>query len=215
MDVGNFSIGALVDGDSNAFDTNGFDFRARDFSIGTSGETARYSTFNARSSSVTIDRDMTLRASDASGDNILNGQTGYIDVGDDWSNSGVFNEGTSTVDFTGNNISVVGSTTFHNLVVVETANDFTDPRVTFTAGATYVVGGTLQMNGLDVNDRVTLLSSIPGTRWNISITSGQGNVILWTCLIPRSSDLMTFAELILWIQVTMTREKVRQTGSSL
>ncbi len=174
--LGDFSIGALAAADSNTFDTAGYQFASRDFDLGTSGQTDRYSTFNAQSSTVLISRDVTFRTSDSSGDNIFNAQTSYVNVGDDWTNNGVFNAGTSTVNFDGNAIMFDGSTTFYNWIVVENSNDFLDPQLTITAGDTIVIQGTLVMMGLDVNDRVTLRSSVPGSRWNIAISSGQGNV---------------------------------------
>ncbi|MGE0267765.1 MAG: LamG-like jellyroll fold domain-containing protein [Candidatus Omnitrophota bacterium] len=176
LTVGQFTFQGVNAGDSHTFDSNGQTFNASLLTIGTTGFIDRYSTFNGGSSIINITNDLTILSSDGSGDNSLNGQTATITIGDDWSNSGVFTPGTSTVEFLGNSISLAGSTTFYNLIIEETSNDFADPIVTLTAGETYVIEGTLRLNGLDANDRVTMRSSVPGVRWNISITSGTGNV---------------------------------------
>jgi len=176
LTIGQFNFRGRNIGDEHTFDAGGQTFNASSLTIGTTGFTNRYSTFNGSASTINITTDVTILASDGSGDNTFNGQTADITVGDDWSNSGVFVPGTSTVEFTGNNVSMAGSSTFYNLVIEELSNDFVDPIVTFTAGGTFVIEGTMQLNGLDANDRVTLRSSAPGTRWNIRITSGEGNV---------------------------------------
>lgn len=75
---------------------------------------------------------------------------------------GAFNAGTGTVDLIGANQVVSGSTNFHNLTKSVTAPD----TLTFQAGSTQTVGGTLTLKGA-TGKPLNLRSSISGSAWNI------------------------------------------------
>ncbi len=75
---------------------------------------------------------------------------------------GTFNADNGTVALTGSNQHVVGSTTFHNLTkTVRTAD-----TLTFQAGATETITGTLTLEGI-AGHLLALRSSEPGTQWDI------------------------------------------------
>ena len=101
---------------------------------------------------------------------ILNGGASTITVGGNWSNTGTFNYGTSTVIFNDDTkISTIsGSTTFYNLKV-ETPSK----QINFTAGTTQTVQGTLTFNSGHCSTMITLRSTITGDptkRWNLNVT---------------------------------------------
>lgn len=76
------------------------------------------------------------------------------------------NNGTVTLDGTNQNLS--GSTTFHNL----TKNASSVDTLTFTAGTTQTISGSLNLQGVS-GELLSLLSSSPGSSWNIDATGGR------------------------------------------
>ena len=59
---------------------------------------------------------------------------------------------------------------------MKTTNDAIDSVITLEAGTTFVVGNELTMIGLDNGNRVNLVSSVPGTRWNLDVTAGDQRI---------------------------------------
>lgn len=93
-----------------------------------------------------------------------------ISVGGNWTNNGVFNAGTGTVTFTGSGTSVIsGSTTFYNLTCTTAGK-----QLTFTAGSTQIITGTLTLTGA-VGNLIILRSSSSPTQWRIN-PQGTRNV---------------------------------------
>jgi hypothetical protein len=98
----------------------------------------------------------------------LNGGTftapGVLTDTGDWNMGagGMFNPGHGTVVLAGTNQHITGSTTFFNLAKTVTAAD----TLTFAAGSTQTIGGTLTLKGA-ANKLLSLRSSTIGTQWNI------------------------------------------------
>lgn len=92
----------------------------------------------------------------------LNGDSGLLEFGGDWRNSGVFAAGTGTVavvDECGqSSITFSGSSDFYNLSMVTTAGK----TVIFEAGAEQKIASGLVFTGSSGN-RLTLRSSVAGT----------------------------------------------------
>ena len=78
--------------------------------------------------------------------------------------------GTVTLDGTGQTIS--GSTTFYNLTKSIAAAD----TLTFAAGQTTTISGTVTLNGTAGN-LLSLRSDTPGTRWNFTVNAGATKAI--------------------------------------
>ncbi|MGB5488964.1 MAG: hypothetical protein WBN06_16350 [Lysobacterales bacterium] len=91
----------------------------------------------------------------------FDGDSGLLEFGGDWSNSGALTAGTSmvaVVDECGDgSITFSGSTDFYNLSMLTTAGK----RVVFAAGAEQKIANDLVFTGSPGN-RLTLRSSIPG-----------------------------------------------------
>lgn len=87
-----------------------------------------------------------------------------LNVGGNFSNSGTFTAGTSTVNFNtvGTTSTVSGSTTFYNLSCTTTGKN-----ITFTAGTTQTVSNTFTLTGSS-GSYITLRSSSNGSYWNIN-----------------------------------------------
>lgn len=77
-----------------------------------------------------------------------------------WSNSGTFNPRSGTVTFNGPDHELFGSTTFYNF----TENTGTASTLTFPAGLTQTFTHDLTLTGASAAARLSLRSSIPGTK---------------------------------------------------
>ncbi|MFH1198604.1 MAG: hypothetical protein V1650_00345, partial [Candidatus Omnitrophota bacterium] len=86
-----------------------------------------------------------------------------IDVSGNWVNSGgVFNPRLGTVTLSGvGAVTISGSTTFYNLTSTTAGK-----QITFAAGTTQTISGTLTLTGLAGN-LIVLRSSLTGTQWRI------------------------------------------------
>jgi hypothetical protein len=82
-------------------------------------------------------------------------------------NGGTFNHNNGTVEFSGASNAVGGSLTLFNLVKEDSANDGTNEELQVQDGQTITVLNDLTLTGLDINDLVTLVSSNPGTAWDL------------------------------------------------
>ncbi|MDD4957147.1 MAG: filamentous hemagglutinin N-terminal domain-containing protein [Candidatus Omnitrophica bacterium] len=92
----------------------------------------------------------------------LNGQSSDIRLSGAWTNSGIFNAGTSIVTFNGAGTGAIyGSNTFYDLKCVTPGK-----TLRFAAGRTQVVSGALTLGGTEAN-KVILSSTSDGTQWHI------------------------------------------------
>ncbi len=126
--------------------------------------TGNLTTPNNLTGNLTIDSNATL---DTTGSNY------NVTLAGNWANSGVFTSGTGTVTLNGVNQSLTGNTTFNNLTKQENTNNSTDSILTIAQSSTQTVGGTLDFDGLDDNDRLNLVSSNPGTRYTFDFTNSD------------------------------------------
>ncbi len=121
-----------------------------------------------------LDVDLTLTI-DAGSTLDVSGSNYQINIAGDWTNNGTFTAQAGSVVFDGGDQSLAGDTTFYDLTKIDAADDSTDVSLTFEAGSTFTVTGLLTINGIDADDRVNLLSSNPGTRWDL-VASGTFDV---------------------------------------
>jgi hypothetical protein len=93
-------------------------------------------------------------------------------VSGNWTNTGgVFTHNSGTVTFDpSTNHTLTGSNSWNNLTFTEAGNNTVDSTITFEAGSSQYIYGTLIMDGLDTNDRLNIVSSIPGTLSSINFT---------------------------------------------
>ncbi|MBZ0167611.1 MAG: LamG domain-containing protein, partial [Candidatus Omnitrophica bacterium] len=93
-----------------------------------------------------------------------------INLAGDWTNTGSYLAQSGTVDFDGTDQTITGATSFFNVNKIETVNDNTDTTLNFEAGTVFTLGGTLTLQGLDNDDRINLVSTVPGTRFTFDVT---------------------------------------------
>lgn len=101
----------------------------------------------------------------------VSGSNYSLNVAGNWSNSGTFTARSGTVTLDGTDQTVTGTTTFYNLTKQETTNNGADQTLTFTASTTYTVSNTFNLDGLDSNDELKLVSSSAGTKFTLDLTS--------------------------------------------
>jgi len=139
---------------------------------------------------------------------IVDAGSAEINLEGNWVNSGTFTAGDSAVIFVGaGGSNIFGNTTFYDLTC-ETPGK----QLTFEAGSTQVVEGTLTLTG-EITDRVILRSSEDGTPWNINASGSDvlyadvkdsdastGPAIIATTSIDRGNNLnwVFEAPLIIW-----------------
>ncbi|HOR57373.1 MAG TPA: hypothetical protein PLV82_01725, partial [bacterium] len=109
------------------------------------------------STNLTVANDFTLNSS------TLTASSGTLTVGGDFANiSGTFSHNNGTLALNGTNQTISGSTTFNNFTKTTSSAD----TLTFTASSTQTIAGALTLQGTSGN-LLTLVSTSPGTRWNI------------------------------------------------
>ncbi|GEM_PF-2628266 len=120
-------------------------------------------TFNAGAQTLTVTRDFALSGG------IFNAGSGSLSVADDFtiSGTGVFNEGTGTVKFTGGaaTINVLVTETFYNLVFAPTT---AGANKTISNNDTLIVSGTLTLTEGNINQ---------GTTPSSGTISAQGDIV--------------------------------------
>ncbi len=95
---------------------------------------------------------------------VLNAPATLTDLGN-WSvTGGTFNANNGTVVLAGTNQQISGNTTFYNLTKIVTAAD----TLTFQAGSTQTIGGTLTLQGASATSRLALRSSKTGSAWDLN-----------------------------------------------
>jgi len=119
-------------------------------------------------SSLDVDHDLTITAEtlDVSASNYA------ITVGGNFTNLDTFTARNGTVTLDGTGQSILGSTTFYNLTKSVAAAD----TLTFQAGQTTTINGTVTLNGATGN-LLSLRSDSPGTRWNFNVSAGATKAI--------------------------------------
>jgi hypothetical protein len=125
-------------------------------------------TFNGAGGTWTLNNALTVNGDLALTAGTLDASaTNYgISVAGDWTKtSGAFTARGGTVTLNGTNQSIAGSTTFYNLTKQLAAELI--PQLTFAAGTTQTVAGTLTLNGA-ANNLLSLRSTVTGTQWNIN-----------------------------------------------
>jgi hypothetical protein len=128
---------------------------------------------NLNTATVTGDRNLTIQPG-----GVVNGGSGSINLAGNWSNTGAFAAGTSTVSFTDNapcasSSTITGPTTFFNLSMVSS----TGKTYAFQAGTTTVVGGLLTIQG-NAGTSIKIVSTAPGSAANLSLATGGSQNIL-------------------------------------
>ena len=102
------------------------------------------------------------------------GGASTVTASGNWSNSGTFTAGTSTVVLNGTSQILSGDTVFNNLNKTVTTAD----TLTFTAGSTQTVNGTLTLDG-DPGQLLGLRSSSAGTQWDIVVSASATKAIAY------------------------------------
>jgi len=87
----------------------------------------------------------------------------------DFVNSGAFDANEGTVELTGSEQGIGGSTTFNDLTKVTKTAD----TLTFSAGATQTVEGTLTLEGASAEKLLSLVSSKSGEAWKLAGTGSR------------------------------------------
>jgi len=108
----------------------------------------------ALSANLDVNWDLTISAG------TLNAGANQINVYGNWVNSGGTLSSTGTVILDGFDQSISGNTSFYNLTKSSTGAKI----LTFAAGSTQIISNTLTLSGQELS----LVSSSPGTRWNIN-----------------------------------------------
>jgi hypothetical protein len=104
------------------------------------------------------------------------GATAFTISGNFTNTAATFNHNSGTVTFDAStNHTITGSTTWNNVTFSEASNTTTDSILTIEAGSTQTITGTLSVDGLDANDMLNIVSSIPGTMTYFNFT-GTGTV---------------------------------------
>lgn len=116
---------------------------------------------NTNGYDLTIAHDITIAGTLDATDDVA-GDGSIIALGRDWSNTGTFTATGSSVSLTGIDQSISGSNTFGNL----TKTVSSAATLTFEAGATQTITGTLTLQGVS-GRLLSLRSSVPETQWKI------------------------------------------------
>ncbi len=116
---------------------------------------------------VTLTGSPTITTVDLTISGTLSAGAGSLNVSGNWSNSGTFTPGTSTVTLNGTNQSISGSTTFYNFTKTTT----TAYTLTITNGTTQTITNSLNLQGIPAQ-RLSLRSSSSGAQWWITLQSG-------------------------------------------
>jgi hypothetical protein len=107
---------------------------------------------------------------------LLNGGSGLIEVGGNWSNSGSFTAGTGTVNFrelcAAGSATITGNTTFHRASFVTA----TGRNYVFAVGSTQTVASVLEIAGT-VSNPIQFRSSAPGQVAFINLLIGGTQLI--------------------------------------
>ncbi|MFA4995970.1 MAG: DUF2341 domain-containing protein [Patescibacteria group bacterium] len=181
--AGNITANSIIlrhgTGVSGSFDTNGHDLTVTgDLDIGQDSYNRKNTFKPSAGGNINVGGNVNINLDTATGNNAidLSSFTGTFNVAGNFTNNDTFTAGNSTVNFTGVNQTITGSTTFYNFSKTDTTNDSTDKTLTFATGSTTTISNNLTLTGLDDNDRVNLVSSSPGTTYNLAGLSGAKTI---------------------------------------
>jgi fibronectin-binding autotransporter adhesin len=154
------------------------------------GTTSGSSTLDSTTSNYNLTTGSMEILSDGGG-GTFNARNSTLIVRGDWTNSGTFTQGNSTVRFIGSGAqSINNSTTFYNLVASTTAAR----AITFTAGTTQTIasGGSVIFEGAS-GQLLTLQSSVASSNWFFSIPAGSSRTVDYVAAIDaNASDSSVF-----------------------
>jgi len=165
--------------------------------VGSTTLTNRYGTLKLNGSVVDIGSDVNVYATDGGGANTIDADTATINVSGDWTNNDTFTADTSTVNFDGaalqsitacsscisgsfstlqsSNASVAGVSFLDALTTTNFTDTTAASKLTFKAGTTHTVSGTLTLDGSSGNE-IVLVSDTPASRFTLDVTSGAQTV---------------------------------------
>lgn len=89
---------------------------------------------------------------------------GSAEFAGDFANGGSFDANGGSVLLVGGDQALSGSTTFEDLTKIAVEAE----KLTFAAGATQTVEGALTLEGFSAGERLSLVSSTSGTKWNLA-----------------------------------------------
>ncbi|MBZ0166419.1 MAG: hypothetical protein K8I00_06385, partial [Candidatus Omnitrophica bacterium] len=113
-----------------------------------------------------LDVNGTLRINNGTLDVKL-GENNDIAVFGNWINYDTFLRRAGDVTLDGDDQDIRGTTTFYDLTKLETTDDSTDVTVTFDVTGSLIIDNVWTFSGLDADDRIVLLPSVPVTQWDI------------------------------------------------
>ncbi len=139
-----------------------FDSTASGKTITSGGSSFYNTTFNGVNGGWTLQDAFDADSNFTITNGTLNANGKAMTIGGNWSNSGTFTANSNTVTLDGTDQTISGSNTFYNL----TKNVTTARTLTFEAGSTQTVTGTLNLQGAAGN-LLSLRSGTSGTQWRI------------------------------------------------
>ncbi|MGE0267025.1 MAG: LamG-like jellyroll fold domain-containing protein [Candidatus Omnitrophota bacterium] len=96
--------------------------------------------------------------------------------------------GVSTVILDGDNQSITGSTTFRNLTKIESTDNSSNTTLTIAASSTQTITNTLNLTGLDDDDRLVLQSNSSGVRFTFDVTGSSQTVSFLNIMDSQASS---------------------------
>ena len=177
--AGNVSCNTLVVAGTDVGSVTTLDTSASSYSIncsnlevGASWDPTIYNKLVLNNSTVNVAGNVTINSSDIVGGNQINAGSATINVGGSWNNSDTFTAGTSTAILNGTGQALTGSTTFYNLTKTVSSAD----TLTFAAGSTQTVTGTVTLQGAD-GQLLSLRSSAAPAQWNLNLAASATKAI--------------------------------------
>ncbi len=162
-------------GYTSTLDTNGKNITATALWIGTAGDTNYYAKmWNSFGTVSNIDVNGAVNIYTSGGNpgvHEINANNMNWTVSGNWTNSGTFTAGNSTVTFDGSGTStstITGNTTFNNFSCVTPSK-----QLKFTKGSNQTINSTLTLNGQAAGTKVKLRSALTANKWSITLTNQQ------------------------------------------
>ncbi len=110
-----------------------------------------------------------------SGSSLIGAGTPVINLAGNWTKTGTFTSGSSTVTLTGGNQTLAGATTFFNLAKSDAVNDGTNKTLSLTSGTTFTTTGTLTLDGLDASDRLVIDATTDGSAATLNFSGASSS----------------------------------------
>ncbi|MBI4970897.1 MAG: DUF2341 domain-containing protein [Candidatus Omnitrophica bacterium] len=145
-------------GGTSLFTINDFGVGVDYFNLEITGDSSE--TFTAASAALDVNGTFTLNSGS------FTAPSAAMNVAGDFMNAGgTFTHNSGTVIFDGTDQTISGFTTFNNLT--KTLTSAASRTLTFAAGSTQTIMGTLTLSGFNASNRLFLRSSSSGTQWDI------------------------------------------------